>query len=234
MKIAIMQPYLMPYIGYFQLLNAVDKFVIYDDVSFIKQGWINRNNILLNDNPYLFSIPVKSISSNSTIRETIVSDKPYKWDYKLLTTIKYAYSKAPFFAKVYPMVDYLFRKAINQSVSVVATNSIMMVSEYLNIQTNVVNSSIIYKNNYLHGEERVIDICSKEKATQYINPIGGISLYNKQSFQQNSIQLNFLKTDFTIYKQFENKFQPGLSILDVLMFNDPSEIQKQLVNFTLL
>lgn len=229
-----MQPYLFPYLGYFQLLNAVDKFVIYDDVSFIKQGWINRNNILLNGKPYLFSIPVRSISSFASIQETIVSDKPFKWNYKLLTTIKYAYNKAPYYEKVYPLIDNLFHTAVNKSIATVATKSIVLVSEYLNIQTNFVNSSTAYNNNCLHGEERVIDICQKEQAAEYINPIGGISLYNKQSFQKNGIQLNFLKTDFTPYKQFENNFQPGLSIIDVLMFNEPLEIQKQLVKFSLL
>src|SRR6476620_1801279 len=131
MKLAIMQPYVFPYSGYFQLMNAVDKFVFYDDVAFIKQGWINRNNILLDGKKYLFTVPVKNISSFSLINETYVSDKPFNWQKKLLNTFRLAYGKAPFFKKVFPMIEEVINSSCDQSISTVAKNSINIVLQYL-------------------------------------------------------------------------------------------------------
>lgn len=89
MKIAIMQPYIFPYIGYFQLINAVDKFIIYDDVNYIKQGWINRNKILLNNEDYLFTFPLKNASSYKKINEIELSENLYsKWKIKFFKTLE--------------------------------------------------------------------------------------------------------------------------------------------------
>jgi len=230
MKLAIMQPYIFPYIGYFQLINAADKFVFYDDVTFIKQGWINRNNILLNGKKYLFTIPVKNISSFAAINETYVSDKPFSWGKKLLSTFTQAYNKAPFFNEVFPLIEKVMSGSSNQSISSVAKDSIISVMQYLNMQTEIVESSSIYNNSELKSEERIIDICQKENADTYINAPGGMALYQAKHFEVIKTILSFLEVVLERYHQFENEFVPGLSIIDVLMFNSVEEVRSMLAN----
>ena len=219
-----MQPYLFPYPGYFQLIMASDKFVIYDDVNFIRQGWINRNYILLNDAKYLFTIPVQNISSNSKINQTLISAKPFKWEDKLLQTILQAYKKAPYFKEVFPIVESVIRGSSGKAISKIATESIVAVMKYLSLETALVQSSKGYNNEHLNNEERVIDICLIENATHYINAQGGINLYNKEYFISKNIQLQFIKPSQLLYKQWQPEFIPGLSIIDTMMFNPTDAI----------
>ena len=193
-----MQPYLFPYLGYFQLISAVDKFVVYDDVTFIKQGWVNRNYILLNGAKYLFTFPVKSISSNVLISETIVSKTPFNWQYKLLQTINQAYKKAPFFEDVFPIVELIILESTDKSIANIATESIEAVMKYLSIQTDVQVSSSIYENDHLKRVDRVIDICTKENAITYVNAIGGQELYKQEAFSKSAMNLCFLKCKLSI------------------------------------
>jgi len=228
-KLAIMQPYIFPYIGYFQLVNAVDKFVFYDDVDFIKQGWINRNYLLVNDNPSLFSIPVKNISSNQKIKDVeIVENK--KWKKTFLRTIFYSYKKAPFFDAIYNLVESITDSGENK-IGMLAISSIRKVASYLNINTEFSISAGRYENDSLTGEARVLDICQQENATHYINPIGGRSLYSKELFSRHGIELSFIKTGDVTYEQFGNTFVPSLSIIDVMMFNLPEQIRDFLNDF---
>ena len=231
-KLAIMQPYLFPYIGYFQLIHAVDKFITYDDVAFIKQGWINRNNILVNGSPFLFTIPVKNISSYSLIHETEVSYN-IDWRSKLFKTIQESYRKAPYFENVFQIIENTFTTD-EQYISRIATKSILEVVKYLGLQTDFQESSASYQNSYLRSQERVIDICEKELASQYINPIGGKELYSKNIFKAQNIQLNFIKTHPIKYEQFKNSFVSNLSIIDVLMFNSPAEMNLILQSYELV
>jgi hypothetical protein len=234
MKLAIMQPYLFPYIGYFQLIKAVDKFVIYDDVNFIKQGWINRNAILVQDKSWMFSVPLVNQSSFSKIKEVNVNDRLYvSWQKKFLRTIEQSYRKAPFFKEVLNLVTTVFDIQENEiSISELATRSLLATSAYLGINTPFVSSSSIYDNQALSGPERVIDICKKENASQYINPIGGQELYNSMEFGQS--ELEFIKSLPINYTQFNNEFVPWLSIIDVMMFNSPEDINVMLDQFELL
>jgi WbqC-like protein family len=231
-KLAIMQPYLFPYIGYFQLINAVDKFVAYDDVAFIKQGWINRNNILVNGSPFLFTIPVKNISSYSLICETEVS-YDIDWRSKLFKTIQESYRKAPYFKTAFQIIENTFATE-ERYISRIATKSILEIVRYLGLKTDLKESSASYLNSGLSSQERVIDICRKELASQYINPIGGKELYSKDIFSSQGIQLNFIKARSIKYKQFNNSFVSSLSTIDILMFNSPSEINIMLQAYELL
>jgi hypothetical protein len=231
-KLAVMQPYLFPYIGYFQLINAVDKFVAYDDVTFIKQGWINRNNILVNGNPFLFTIPVKNISSYSLINEIEVSYN-IDWRPKLFKTIQESYRKAPYFENVFPIIENTFATD-EQYISRMATKSILEIVRYLGLQIDFQESSTSYHNSELTSQERVLDICKKEVASQYINPIGGKELYSKDVFKAQDIQLNFIKTHPIKYRQFKNSFVSNLSIIDVLMFNSTADINLILQSYDLL
>jgi hypothetical protein len=214
---------------------ASDKFVIYDDVNYIKQGWINRNYIMLNGAKYLFTIPVQNISSNAQINQTLISGRPFNWEDKLLQTILQAYKKAPFFQEVFPLIESVIRGSSGKAISKVATESIIAVMKYLSVKTVLVQSSKEYNNDHLKNEERVIDICTKENAHAYVNAIGGIELYNPHHFAEKKISLQFLKSNVENYQQFGNEFIHGLSIIDCLMFNPRDKIRNEfLPSFTLI
>jgi hypothetical protein len=232
MKLAVMQPYLFPYIGYFQLLNAVDKFVIYDDVTFIKQGWINRNNILLNGKAHLFTIPLKGISSHKLIRETEINDSS-NWKLKLMKTFEQAYKKAPFYNRVLQLIEEVVFSGEKQ-IAAMGRKSLQTICSYLEIDTFIVETSAKYFNDHLHAQTRVIDICRRENAAHYLNAIGGSELYSKEEFDRENIKLNFIKPKRISYKQFNNEFVPSLSIIDTMMFNSPTEIREMLEQYELI
>lgn len=232
MKLGIMQPYFLPYIGYWQLLNAVDRYVIYDDVNFIKGGWINRNRMLINGEASLFNIQMQGASPNKLINEIEVS-KNAIWKKKLLKTIQNTYSKAPFYEDVYRVLESI----INYDESNLAKyleNSIKQICTYLNIETDIIISSDIIKNNDLKSQDKVIEICKKLDAQEYYNAIGGEELYSKGDFEKENLQLKFLKTKNIKYKQFNDNFIANLSIVDVMMFNTIEEISIKLNEYELL
>jgi WbqC-like protein family len=234
MKIALMQPYFLPYIGYFQLISAVDKFIFCNDLGFIKQGWINRNNILLEGKKHQFCLPIKHISSFTSIKETIISEQPKDWQNKLSKKIWLAYHKAPFFDAVYPWIDEILKGAPNQSISDVAINSIEHTFQYLNLEKNLSQSIGLYDNKELKLARRVIDICQQEGADTYINAIGGQSLFCKDDFKKHNINLCFIKPILKTYEQNSPEFVAGLSILDVLMYNAPDEVKIMLSEYNLI
>jgi len=229
MIVGIMQPYLFPYIGYFQLIKAVDTFVIYDDVNFIKQGWINRNRILLNGRDFMFNIMLKGASSFKKINEIDVRDN----NQKLITTIEQSYRKAPYFSEAYPVIsNILLNKEPN--LARYLSNSLSVIIEYLGIQVSILISSKIEKDASLKGDDKVINICNQLKATNYINAIGGQELYSKKKFSENGLILNFIRTKPIVYKQFKDPFIPWLSIIDVMMFNSPKAINEMLNKYELV
>lgn len=232
MRTAIMQPYFFPYIGYFQLINAVDKFIILDDVNYIKKGWINRNRILLNGKDYLFTIPCEKISQNKLINEVEVI-KDEKAVNKFLKTINNAYSKAPYFSEVFELVEGVF-KFDKVLISELAYGSITSVLNFLGIEKNIVFSSKNYSNSEFKKADRLIDICKMNNADIFINSSGGKELYDKVEFNKNGIKIYFIKNIITPYNQFENNFIPGLSIIDVLMFNTKDEIKEMLNQYELI
>lgn len=232
MKLAIMQPYLFPYIGYFQLMNAVDKFVILDDVNYINKGWINRNRILVNGKAHLFTVPLKEASQNRQIRNIEVADDG-KWRDKYLKTVELSYKKAPYYSSVFPILMNIILSA-TQSISELTRQSIIEINQYLNIGTIIQETSAVYDNRQLKAEDRIIDICKREGADQYINPTGGTELYSKEMFKRDGIDLLFLKSKPQRYGQFDNEFVPWLSIIDVLMFNSKEEIMDYLSSFDLM
>jgi hypothetical protein len=225
--LGVMQPYLFPYIGYFQLLAAVDRFVIYDDVTFIKQGWINRNRMLINGEAAFFTVPLAHKSSAVEIRETEISDAPEhrRWAEKMLKSFDNAYRRAPEFARTYPLLERVFTRTTTR-ISEMAVDSIHAVAEFLEIPTLMVETSSVYGNAHLHGEDRVIAICKAEGATRYINASGGRELYAHGRFAAEGIELCFITSQPIEYPQFGNTFVPWLSIVDVLMFNPVSRVRE--------
>lgn len=234
MKVAIMQPYFMPYIGYFQMIKAVDKFVFYDDVNFIKKGWINRNRILVGNNDFTFSIPITNASQNVAINNTKINQEGFEiWKSKFIQTLNQNYKKAPQFNMVNKLIGDILRPNYI-TIGQLASQSVFKTAKYLNIKTKFIMSSAIYNNKELGRKERLIEICKKENATQYINALGGQELYKKEDFLVEDIQLHFLKTLPVKYEQFNSEFIPWLSIIDVLMFNSVEEVNVMLDKYELI
>ena len=229
MKLGIMQPYFLPYIGYWQLINAVDKYVIYDDVQFIKGGWINRNNILINGQKQLFNLLLSGASPNKLINEITVQDNQTK----LIRTIELNYKKAPMFQQVFPLFLHIMEHS-DKNLAKFIGNSIVEISKYLSIETEFIYSSTIDKDNTLRAQDKILNICKLLNANKYVNAIGGADLYSKDDFNKVGIELSFLETKIEPYKQFKNEFVPYLSILDVLMFNDVESINIMFNKYNLI
>ena len=228
MKLAIMQPYFFPYIGYIQLINAVDKFVVYDDVNFIRGGWIARNRYIVNGKANYFSVPLRSASPFSKINETSIDREQYeRWKGKFFKTLRHNYSRAPYFGDTMRIIEQACDSGLER-IDLLAKLSLRLVCDYLDISTEFVDSSTIYENSMLRGVERVIDICLKENAGTYRNLSGGKKLYSASQFAEKGILLQFINTFEVEYKQFSDGFIPSLSILDVMMFNSKERIREML------
>ena len=233
MKLAIMQPYIFPYIGYFQLMSSVDKFVVYDDIEFTKRGWIRRNRYLLNGKDVLFSLPLEKDSDYLDIVERKLTEDYQEEVKKILRRLDAAYNKAPYFEKVYSLLEECFLYE-DRNLFRFIHFSLEKTKSYLNIQTPLLISSELGIKERLKGEERVLSICKHLGAEHYINAIGGQELYKKEKFLDEGIKLSFIKSGDIFYTQFNEPFVPSLSIIDVMMFNSPDEINKMLNNYKLI
>ena len=232
-SIAIMQPYFFPYIGYFQLINSVDKFIIYDDVNYIKQGWINRNLVLLNNKAHLITLPLSESSSFRLICETKINKKYYQiWVKKFIKLLDQSYKNAPYFEDTMILLKSILDIEYNY-ISQLNLKSIKTICNYLEINTIIKSSSNNYNNIDLKSFERVIDICKKENCSVYVNSIGGEKLYSKNIFSSFNIELKFIETKDIFYNQFQSDYINNLSIIDVLMFNDVKTIKQLLLKYEL-
>ncbi|MEO9895431.1 MAG: WbqC family protein [Paracoccaceae bacterium] len=221
MNIGIMQPYFLPYIGYFQLIAHVDKFVVYDKIKFTKKGWMNRNRMLRNGEPVTFSIPVTKASDFLDVHERSVSEsfEPSK----LINQIKGNYAKAPMCGEVMPLIEKVVGYQ-SENLFDFIFHSIQETCLHLEIDTPLSVSSEVESASGLRSEDRVMGLCGDLGASVYTNPIGGVELYDPSTFKANGIELRFLRSENVNYGQFNAPFQPALSILDVIMFNDPDRI----------
>lgn len=227
-----MQPYFFPYIGYWQLINAVDQYVIYDDVNYIKGGWINRNRVLINGEAKYLNLQLDQASPNKKINEINISTNEVAHR-KLLNTLQMSYSKAPYFDECFTLVKEIMDYD-DVNLGRFLENSIRNVCEYLGMTTNIILSSEVIKNNELKGEDKVLEICKALNADTYYNAIGGQELYSKERFKSWGISLSFLKTNRIEYPQFRNEFLSNLSIIDVMMFNSKEEIKRMLEEYELV
>lgn len=232
MKLGIMQPYFMPYIGYWQLMNAADEYVVYDDVNFIKGGWINRNRILVNGEPKYINVQMRGASPFKKINEIEVANDEADIK-KKLRMLENSYRKAPYFEIGYQMMEEIFQSGKTDLASYILY-SFERVADYLDIKTKLTVSSTIEKDNELKGQDKVLEICKRLGATEYYNAIGGQELYSFDVFKENGIELSFLKTGDIRYAQYDNEFQPSLSMIDVLMFNSKEQIKEMLEDYTLI
>ncbi len=211
-----MQPYFLPYIGYYQLIAAVDTFVIYDNIKYTKKGWINRNRMLLNGVDVMFSLPLKKDSDSlDVMQRQLAADFDRS---KLLNQFKGAYGRAPYFVQTFPLLERIVRCEENNLFRYIH-HSIVETCSHLDIATKICISSDIAIDHNLKAQDKVLSLCRALGADTYINAIGGVELYDKGEFGTCGIDLKFIKAKPFEYEQLGPPFVPWLSIVDVLMFN---------------
>ena len=217
-KVAVMQPYFFPYIGYYQLVCASDIFVFYDDVHYIKRGWINRNRILVNGAPSYITVSLQGASQNKHIRDIGLLDNRRK----LLRSIELAYGKAPYFRQAMKPVREVL-EAPAQNIAQLAMHSVTAVMNYLGIHREYrVSGDDFAETRALDRADRLIAITMACGARRYINAPGGRELYKESYFREKGIELTFLEPRIQPYAQSNKTFVAGLSIIDVIMFNNPT------------
>jgi hypothetical protein len=228
MKVAIMQPYFFPYIGYYQLMNEVDTFVVYDNIKYTKKGWINRNRIVVNNKPDYFSISLKKDSDFLNVNQRQLSEDSNKDLSYHLKKITASYSKCPFYDDVMPLISEVFLHKETNLFGFIY-NAIEQTRSYLDIKCELRISSTLKVDHSLKSAERVKAICNSLKASEYINPQGGTELYDHQDFKNSGLVLKFIQTNNITYRQTVPEFVPHLSIIDVLM-NIGKEETKKLIS----
>jgi len=228
-----MQPYFLPYIGYFQLINAVDTFVVYDNIKYTKKGWINRNRILANNQDEYITLPLKKDSDFLNIDQRILADSFDEDKDKMLRKIASFYKKAPCFNAAYNLIEEIMNTP-ERNLFHFNYHSLVKTCSYLNIDTKFIVTSSLPVNHDLKSQDRVLELCKYLKANVYVNPIGGktMGLYDADVFNENGVKLQFLRSDNIEYPQFDEPFVPWLSILDVMMFNDVEQINRMLTLYT--
>ena len=227
MKLAIMQPYFFPYVGYFQLIAAVDLFIVYDNIKYTKKGWINRNRMLQNGKDVTFSLPLKNASDHLDVCERELAPD-FKRE-KLLNQIKGAYRGAPYFSQAFRLVEEILRCEDNNLFGFLH-HSIVKTSEHLGITTQIKRSSDIAIDHGLKNQDKVLALCEAVGAATYVNAIGGMELYSKEAFQEKSVDLKFIHSRPFEYAQFGDAFVPWMSIIDVMMFNPADTIRNCIAN----
>lgn len=221
-RLAIMQPYFFPYIGYFQLIAAVDLFIVYDNIKYTKKGWINRNRMLQNGKDVMFSLPLKSDSDYLDVFERELAPD-FNRD-KLLSQFKGAYRHAPYFAQTFPLIEQVVRHE-DMNLFGFLHHSIVKTCEHLGITTEIRMSSDIAIDHGLTNQDKVLALCEAVGASTYVNAIGGMELYSKETFREKGVDLKFIQSKPFEYAQSGDAFVPWLSMIDVMMFNPLDAIQ---------
>lgn len=221
-----MQPYIFPYIGYFQLIHAVDAFVVYDNIKYTKKGWINRNRYLLNGEAATFSLPLRKDSDSLDIRDRRIS--PDFDRRKLLAQLREAYRKAPHSDATLALLDDVIGNPTDNLFDYLH-HGLARTCRHLAISTPLLVSSTIDIDHTLQSQERVIALAGALGASEYINPIGGLELYSREDFARRSLALGFLRSRPVEYPQAGPGFVPWLSIVDVLMFNGADRTRELLL-----
>ena len=233
MKLAIMQPYLFPYIGYFQLMKSCDQFVIYDDVQFIKSGWINRNRLLSNGQPCYFNFRLRGGSTFDIINEKVFVDQIDRDKDKFLKSLQGMYGKAPYFSETFALIRDII-SCDETNVSRFVAHTLKEMAKYMGLNVTFHIASELGIPEGIHAQDRVIWINERLDSSEYINVAGGMELYDRDVFRQHGIELKFLQPHIEEYKQFKNEFVPGLSVIDVLMFNSKEKVLKMLDDYQLV
>lgn len=229
--VTIMQPYFLPYIGYWQLMSGVDEFVVYDDIQYTKKGWVNRNRYLVNGEAKYFTLPLKKDSDFLDVRDRYLSDNWSQERRKILARIDGAYRRRPYFQNTMPLIEEIFLYEDGNLFAFIY-HSIEKIAGYLGLSTPLIISSTLEVERSTKGAERVKAICKQRGAAVYVNPPGGRDLYDADDFSHSGVTLKFLESEQDYYDQGVDEFVPRLSILDILMNNDMSAVRAMLGNHT--
>ncbi|WRQ32525.1 WbqC family protein [Bacteroidales bacterium MB20-C3-3] len=232
-RLAIMQPYIFPYVGYFNLIEASDKFIFYDDTNYINKGWINRNRILMNNSDLLFTIPLEKASQNRQINDIkpIIESGYTK---KFFSRIEHSYKKAPYYSDTLEVLNSVFASKCD-SIADLAINSVVSVFSYLGKDIRYTKSSLLSPPTIgMEKSDRLIQITKNLNYDKYINSIGGQDLYDKVYFNDRNIKLDFIRPELVEYKQFGDTFVPWLSVIDILMFNDKQSVKKMFNSYSII
>jgi hypothetical protein len=227
-SVAVMQPYLFPYVGAYQLVAAVDEFVVLDDAAFMKKSYLQRNSVLLAGQAHAFSAPVHAASQNRRI-----IDHCFAGDWApLLKLLQSAYGRAPMFGCVMPLIQSVLCDH-DENLARKNTRSLQAVCDYLGLRRTWRLASSLMSAHPLRGQARIIDLCRQVGATAYINPPGGRALYDAASFDAAGIALNFIAPRQSPYAQPAPSFVPNLSIIDLLMHLPPEIVRERLDDYAL-
>ena len=210
-------------------MKAVDKYVVYDDVNYIKGGWANRNHILINGEKEMFTVTLQKASQNKLFNEIVIGDD-FK---KLMKTLQMNYSRAINFDQTMVLMERIISFP-NKQLAVFIANSFREILSYLSVETEILMSSEIPKDNSLRGKDKIIQICEILGADTYYNAVGGKNLYDQEEFREHGITLNFVDSLPQVYSQLHTReFVSGLSMVDVLMNNTKDEVNRLLDSFQL-
>lgn len=248
MKIAIMQPYFFPYLGYYQLIASADRFLFYDNLT-CSQKWITQNRILqVNRTPLPITAPIIGYHSANKICEVKINATS-SWKSKFLKQLYFNYKNAAFYTEAIGIIEEALR--IETSLlSDLNIHSSSTIARFLEIPTEIAvitapQSDLIEQRLehmycarqvcvYEKKVQRILDICSRENADTYINARGGMELYDKAVFKQNGIDLRFNVPKPIVYHQLAPAFVPDLSIIDVLMNCGKSKTRELLSEYALV
>ncbi|WP_429218774.1 WbqC family protein [Aeromonas veronii] len=229
MKLAIMQPYFFPYIGYFSLIMQSDEFIIFDTPQFMRKGWIERNRIgKLTGGSVYIKVPLNKADLSTSIKEMSI-DNTSDWRGKILSQLEIYKKRAPFYDDVLALVKEVLN---TETSSIVHLNKIALekVCNYLRIDKKfkVFSEMNLEIESPQAPDEWALNICKALDVKYYVNAAGGESFFDKRKYTNNNIQLCFINQPIDKYKQFGHEFEPGLSIIDVMMFNSPEEVIQML------
>lgn len=226
MKVALMQPYFFPYLGYYQLINSVDEFVIFDKAQYVRRSWMNRNRILNEHKESVFiNVPISKASRETKIKDILINNN-INWQEKLFDQLLY-YKKAPYFNSVLDLLNDCLSNNSHTNLSEFNTKILKKTCELLSINTDIsiLSEKLPTIESADMADEWGIKVSKALNATTYINAIGGKGFYNQQKYQDSGLGILFIKPSLSSYKQIDKHFVPGLSIIDVMMFNDLNTIK---------
>lgn len=230
-----MQPYFFPYIGYYALIKNTDKWIIFDEVQFIRHGWIERNRILKpNEGWQYISVPLEKHSREVLIKDIKIRNTE-DWKEKIIKQLDHYKKRAPFYTPVITLLKTVFLLQTD-NITLLNAHLISESCKYIGISFNyeIYSKMNLKIEPVIEPGDWALNISKAIGATCYINPPGGIEIFDKVKFKRAGIDLKFLKIKLKDYNQQRTIFEPGLSIIDVMMFNSPDVICEMLNQYELI
>lgn len=236
MKMGIMQPYFLPYLGYFSLIKNTDEFILLDTVQFIRHGWIERNRILKQQEGWQYiKVPLVKHSKSTLIKDIEIKSE-IDWREKIFSQLVHYKKKSPFYYETIQTLERAFDIETNSIVKL-NENILNVICDYIGIKKNIkVFSEMNLKINKPEApDEWALNICKAiNNVEEYWNPEGGIKFFDINKYIDSGITVKFIKMNLSSYSQRRNSFEAGLSIVDVMMFNEPRKINNMLDEFVFL